>query len=89
MAKAATPVFSPAEMLVIKPAIRKVWNYIGMDVEDACGNNNEEAIEVCIDADRLTMCADEPEADALVKAVLKTADYSKVLKFLSTAIPLV
>lgn len=89
MAKAATPVFSPAEMLVIKPAIRKVWNYIGMDVEDACGNNNEGAIEVCIDADRLVSCGHSPEADKIVTDVLKTTDYSTVLKFLSMAIPLV
>ena len=61
----------------------KVWNYIGHDVEEACEGDNECAIELCIDANRLSMCVNEPEADALVHTLIEQHGYSKVLKFLS------
>ena len=59
-----------------------VWNYIGSDCIDSV-DDNECAIEMCIDADRLTTCADAPEADKLVGELVREHGYNKVLKFLS------
>lgn len=60
----------------------KVWNYIGSDCIDLV-DDNECAVEMCIDADRLTTCADAPEADKLVGELIREHGYNKVLKFLS------
>jgi hypothetical protein len=57
-----------------------VWNYIG---SDCMVDDNECAIEMCIDADRLTTCAEAPEADKLIGELIKEHGYNKVLKFLS------
>lgn len=58
------------------------WNYIGHDAMEFC-EDNECAIELCIDADRLSSCADDPEAQQLVRDLIAEHGYNKVLKFLS------
>lgn len=67
----------------LKAPMWKVWNYIGHDVADMCEGDNEIAIEMCIDANRLSMCVNEPEAEALIMQLIKEHTYPKVLKFLS------
>ena len=62
------------------------WNYIASDCEV---DDNECAIELCIDANRLTTCAEAPEAEALVSELIKEHGYNKVLKFLSKNFPFV
>jgi hypothetical protein len=71
----------------VRNPIRKAWNYIAADVYELCGDN-EEALEMCIDANRLSMCVDEPEAEKLVLALVKEHGYSKTLKFLGKNIQL-
>lgn len=63
--------------------INKVWNYIGYDAVEACGNDNACAIEMCIDANRLSTCVNEKAAEDLVMSLIKEHGYTKVLKFLS------
>ena len=67
----------------LRNPIHKVWNYIGSDVYDLCEGDNECAIEMCIDANRLSMCVNEDVAEALVMSLVKEHGYTKVLKFLS------
>jgi hypothetical protein len=61
----------------------KVWNYIAADCYEMCEGDNEIAMEMCIDANRLSTCVDEPVAEALVMSLIKEHGYPKVLKFLS------
>jgi hypothetical protein len=62
--------------------IRKVWNYIGSDAYDFC-ESNEDAIEFCIDADRLTFIADDAKATDLLREAIAQHDYNTVIKALS------
>jgi len=69
------------------------WNEIS---PDAHCEDNEEAIELCIDADRMTTTAqgtqayaDAVIADKAIDAAMMEHDYAKVLKFLSKHIQLV
>lgn len=67
----------------LKTPMWDAWNYIGHDVYEMCEGDNEVAIEMCIDADRLTTCAEDEEAQLLVRALIAEHSYPKVLKFLS------
>lgn len=58
------------------------WNYIGHDVIEFC-EDNECAIEMCIDADRLASCANDQGAQDLVRELIAEHGYNTVLKFLS------
>ena len=63
--------------------IRATWNYIGHDVYEMCDGDNECAIEMCIDADRLTTCGNDATAQQFVRDLIAEHGYPKVLKFLS------
>lgn len=58
-----------------------VWEYIGAD----CGavGDNEEAIEVCLDADRLLIYIDAKESYEFMKEILRTVSFRRFIKFLS------
>ena len=71
-----------AVLKVIRPAMLATWNYIGSDVEEMCDGDNEQAVEMCIDADRLLICGKDAAAHALVSALIAQHGYVKVLKFL-------
>lgn len=62
----------------VKPAIVSTWGQIA---PDACVSDNEEAMEVVLDAGRLTF-AGYPEADRFVSDMCKLHGFSKVTKFL-------
>jgi hypothetical protein len=77
------------EQRILNSTINNVWGSIAdSDVQREIGNDNEAAIEACIDADRLTTFG-FPQADALVNAAVKAHGYTKVLKRLSKMIRLV
>jgi hypothetical protein len=67
----------------LKKPINATWNYIGSDVYEMCDGDNECALEMCIDADRLTTCGNDASATTLVRDLIKEHGYAKVLKFLS------
>ena len=73
---------------VVKTPILQCWNAIAPDVYDFCEDDNEIAIEMCIDADRLVLVVDEPEAYQAVKDLIKENGYQSVLSFLSKNIQL-
>jgi len=92
---AAKKMLTEEQLKVVKQAIWNTWNYIGYDAEEMCDGDNECAIEMCIDADRLTMCSNQStqtvgeEATAILNSVIEFSDYKKVLKYLSKQIQLV
>jgi hypothetical protein len=71
----------------LRTPIRASWNYIAHDVYDLCGDD-EEAMEMAIDAGRLTTNAEDASADALVISLVKEHGYHTTLAFLSKHIPL-
>jgi len=73
---------------VVAGPIQSCWQSIGFD----CGEcNNPEAIEACIDANRLAMYPGGEHgraADAAIHAACTANDYGKVLRFLAKHIKL-
>ena len=83
-----------AFIAAVRSPILGAWQEIAMDVADV--SKNDEAIELCIDADRLSSMAstgrakDEAKAaDKLISDAIASHGYPKVLKFLSKNIRLV
>jgi hypothetical protein len=79
---------------VLEPAIVDCWSQIGYDVlqaVEATGEtiDNWEAVETCLDADRLWLVIDNRPAWQLAKDLFKQYDYHTVIDFLSKRIQLV
>ena len=76
----------------VRSPIQSTW---GVIYPDAGRCSNVEALELCLDADRLTFHADahvaaeHKEADRLIEAALNQHSYQKVMRFLSKNIRLV
>ncbi len=73
---------------LLKPAIDETWNAIAFDVVPICGDDNESAMEMCIDADRLEINGHDPEANKLVHDLCREHGYMELLQFLSKHIQL-
>lgn len=76
----------------IRFPIDQTWQAIGSDVIQCCDESgspctNGDAIESCIDADRLASFASK-EANELIKSVIEEHGYTKVFKFLTKNIRL-
>lgn len=81
-----------AFLTLVATAIYAVWNEIGSDVYACaaeCGEevSNEEALESCIDASRLTY-AGYKDVDDAIGAAIKEHTYKKVMSFLRKNIQL-
>ena len=82
---------------MVRKPIYSTWNNIAADGESICDGDNEVAIELCIDANRLTSLpgwgASGKEAakvaEAAIEEALRLVEYKKLLKFLSKRIRLV
>ena len=72
----------------LKGAVYMVWDSIGYDAEELCDGDNECAVEMCIDAGRLTMFANDA-AEVVLRNAIDTHGYMSVLKALSKEINLV
>ena len=72
----------------LKGPVYMVWDSIGYDAEEFCDGDNECAVEMCIDANRLTMYANDA-AEVVLRNAIDTHGYKSVLKALSKAIILV
>lgn len=87
--------FTPEQMEIIEPAIWNTWNYIGYDAGELCEGDNEVAIELCIDAGRLSDAVQgaalerAKAAECLIDQAIKSMGYKKVRKYLSRKIDLV
>jgi len=89
-----TNIFSPAELLAMKTGIWEVWNAIAPDCEGLFDNHdNEAAIEMCVDCDRLVTFARNPDAGKIRQEIFHRVymanKSSDVYKELSKAIQLV
>jgi len=75
---------------VLKAGVNSVWNQIGGDAIEACGGKigNKQAIEFCVDADRL-QTFNEKEAYDVFKAIVAECGYIKVLNSLNRQLRLV
>lgn len=71
----------------LKRAITYVWGQIASDVGQDI--DNEDAIELSFDADRLVSVAENPAAQAELTELVKTYTYSNVLVALGEQIALV
>lgn len=79
---------------VLEPAIWQCWSQIASDVFEcaqACGCrvSNREAIEACLDADRLLLVCNLTEAHALFKSVVQLHGWEKTARFFARHIKLV
>jgi hypothetical protein len=72
----------------LKGPVYMVWDSIGYDAEELCDGDNECAVEMCIDANRLTMFANDA-AEQVLRTAVDTHGYKAVLQALSKAIILV
>lgn len=77
----------------LKPAIELCWSQIAYDVLAAAETvgdtvNNEEAVEACLDADRLLLVTENAEAHQLARDLYREWGYHKVLTYLSDNISL-
>jgi len=71
----------------VKPAIVDVWQYIGSDAMEIC-ESNKDALEMCIDANRLTTCVNRKDIDDLIRETIKEHGYTKVFSLLAKNISL-
>lgn len=72
----------------LRQAILQVWNDIAPCVE-ALASDNTEAIEMCIDADRLVLLAESPEAQDEMRALVAYLGYPQALSFIASQITIV
>lgn len=72
----------------LKDPICETWDAIGFDAEELCDGDNECAVEMCIDANRLSVYASQ-KADDLVHTAVKEFGYNVLLSALSKHIILV
>lgn len=78
-------------MLTISPAtenaIYTTWDYIASDAYDMCEGDNSIALELVLDANRLTMNG-YAEADTELKSLYEKFGWEKVFKTLSKKLQL-
>jgi len=72
---------------ILAPAIVRTWSYVVFDVEEI--SDNEEAIELCIDADRLKFTGNSPEANNLIIELCKEYGPMAVISWLGKHVQLV
>jgi hypothetical protein len=70
-----------------------VWNAIGWDVEEslqACGEelDNESAIEMCLDANRLLLNGNDQEAETLLNQLCREHGFGQVVRALCQRVTL-
>ena len=78
---------------ILRPAIIQCWSQIGYDVlqcAEECGESvdNQEAIESCLDADRLLLVCNNREAYDLYKTVVAKHGWGKTVSFFTKHIQL-
>ena len=64
----------------LKQSIYSTWNSIAPDCEDY---DSLEAVEACIDADRLITFAGDKQSDDFIKELHQKVSWNRLLKFLA------
>lgn len=74
----------------LKTAILQVWNAIAPDCEGLFDtHDNEAAVEMCYDADRLVLTAENQAAQEELTSLIQAHGYIETLSALSSKINLV
>lgn len=77
----------------LRPIILEVWGCIGYDAEEMCDGDNEIAIEMCLDADRVVHFVRGIEnakaAQQVVRNAIDMYSYPVVLRTLARTVHLV
>lgn len=76
--------FTDVHMKVLTHAIYQTWGAVAADLPEEI--DNQEAMEVCIDADRLESLGNSWEANEILKDAIKMHGYSAVFDFLCSEI---
>jgi hypothetical protein len=71
----------------LKRPIHTTWQAIGPDAIEMC-EDNEQAMEMCLDADRLLTYGDDEAAHKVYKLEVAQSGYMPLLKYLSANIQL-
>jgi len=71
----------------LKRPIRTTWQAIGPDAMEMC-EDNEQAMEMCLDADRLLTYGDDEAAHKVYKLEIAQSGWTATLKYLSANIQL-
>lgn len=71
----------------VKRAIQTTWGAIAPDAAEMC-ESNEEAMEMCLDADRMLTFGKDKAAYDLVTQAMTQCGYLPTLKFLAASIQL-
>lgn len=71
----------------VKEPIYSVWQSVGPDALEFT-EDNLEAIEICIDADRLINVTEDKEAQDMIGMLIAEHGYIRVLRFLGKHIKL-
>jgi hypothetical protein len=79
---------TPDELKTVTRSINLVWQEIATDLLDMGPCDNEQAVECCLDADRLDR-KETKEADAIIDRLFLETSYNTTLKFLAKNIRLV
>lgn len=81
---------SDEDMQIVKNGVRRCWGYIAPDAEEMCEGDNECAVEMCIDADRMTsFCGEDgKKAAEIVSRLYRDYPTGKALSYLSRNIQL-
>jgi hypothetical protein len=69
----------------VRPAIRKVWNWIQGDIAEC---SNMAAVEVCLDCNNIVDIGNDRTAETLIDTAIKEHGLDTVYKFLSANIQL-
>jgi hypothetical protein len=94
MSKQTNVVYTPAQISLLTSAVQSVWAVIGFDIlESDPTADNEECIEACFDADRITMqhltgetSLTGVEAQAIFRQAAKDHGYPTALRALAARI---
>lgn len=76
----------------LKQDIYRTWEAIAPDAYDMCDDNNEIAVEMCIDADRLATYGHPntgKESQAFLTDIMRLLQYPIGLSFLSKEVSLI
>ena len=79
--------FNEVNLSYLTPAIMATWQCIAPDCEDAI-ESNYEAMEMVIDADRLDSCGGYPQANSVMKSMVRVNGFTQTVDWLADNIVL-
>ena len=72
----------------VEPVIYQIWDQIGLDVLKGPDIDNEQAVEACLDSDKIEIFTGNTEIATLIREVCAIHGYGLVLNYLNKHITL-